>query len=156
MLCLCYVMFSVCLFLSRASLPSLQFTRPPAHTWSRSFILGALIRYFFFVANFLFYQAVQTLLKVDALNATGQATGPVTVGGPQDPTPAMALIRQDLSMLGEEEEDSLDRQQTMLSDEDGFFDSLAEVKEQYEFPINDSTCVKGKLRENVNFYSTKL
>ena len=41
----------------------------------------------------------------------------------------MALIRQDHSMLGEEEEDSLDRQQTMLSDQDGFFDSLAEVKE---------------------------
>ena len=98
---------------------------------------------------------MQTLLKVDALNATGQATGPLTVGGPlgptQDPTPAMALIHQDHSMLGEEE-DSLDRQQTMLSDQDGFFDSLAQVKEQYEFPINDSTCVKGKLRENVNFY----
>lgn len=74
---------------------------------------------------------MQTLLKVDALNATGQATGPVTVGGPlgptQDPTPAMALIRQDHSMLGEEEEDSLDRQQTMLSDQDGFFDSLAQI-----------------------------
>ena len=96
------------------------------------------------------------MLKVDVLNATGQATGPVTVGGPldptQDPTPAMTLIRQDHSMLGEEEEDSLDRQQAMLSDQDGFFDSLAQVKEQYEFPINDSTRVKGKLREIVNFY----
>ena len=104
----------------------------------------------------MFYQAAQTLLKVDSSNATGQVTGPVTVGGPlgpiQDPTSAMALIRQDHSMLGEGEEDSLDRQQTMLSDQDEFFDSLAEVKEQYEFPINDSTCGKGKLRENVNFY----
>ena len=74
-------MFSVCLFLSRASLPSLlRVFNLPAHPP----IFSPAV--FFFVTNFLFYQAVQTLLKVDALNATGQATGPVTVGGPLGPT----------------------------------------------------------------------
>ena len=55
------------------------------------------------------------LSQADALSASGQGTGPGTVVSADHTPAAMALIRQDRSILGEEEEDKR-RQQVLLSD----------------------------------------
>lgn len=107
----------------------------------------------------MFCQAVQDLLshQADALSAPGQGTGPGTAVSAVHTPAAMALIRQDRSILGEEKEDR-ERQQVLLSDNqdnDLFVDRLVEVKECYEFGSSDKIVnVKGKLRENVSFYQS--
>ena len=107
----------------------------------------------------MFCQAVKGLLshQADALSAPGQGTGPGTALSAVHTPAAMALIRQDRSILGEEKEDR-ERQQVLLSDDrdnDLFVDRLVEVKECYEFGSRDKIVnVKGNLRENVSFYQS--
>ena len=92
----------------------------------------------------MFCQAVQGLLshQADALSAPGQGTGPGTALSAVHTPAAMALIRQDRSILGEEKEDR-ERQQVLLSDDrdnDLFVDRLVEVKECYEFGFPRQDC----------------
>ena len=73
----------------------------------------------------------QKQLARTSLSASGQVTGPVIAVSADHTAAAMALIRQDRSILGEEKEDR-ERQQVILSDnqdKDLFVDSLVEVKE---------------------------
>ena len=111
-----------------------------------------------FVFALIFCQALEGLLsQADALSASGQDTGPGTVVSADHTPAAMALVRQDRSILGEEKEDR-ERQQVLLShnqDKALFVDSLVEVKEYYEFGFSDRiVIVKGKLREIVSFYQS--
>ena len=79
------------------------------------------------------------LSQADALSASGQDTGPGNAVSADHTPAAMALIRQDRSILGEEKEDR-GRQQVLLSDnqnKDLFVDSLVEVKEYSEFGTSD-------------------
>ena len=104
----------------------------------------------------MFCQTVQGLLsKPDALTASEQDTRPGTAVSADHAPVAMALIRQDRSILGDEKADR-ERQQVLLSDNQDknlFVDNLVEVKEYYEFGSNDKIVnVKGKLREKVSFY----
>ena len=81
--------------------------------------------------------------QADALSASGQGTGPETAVSADHAPAAMAFIRQDCSILGEDRE----RQQVLLSDNqdnDLFVDSLVESKECYEFGSSDK-------RDNVIF-----
>ena len=93
------------------------------------------------------------LCQADSLSASGQGTGTETAVSADYTPAAMALIRQDRSILREEED--RERQQVLLSvnqDNDLFVDSLDEVKECYEFGSSDKIVnVKGKLRDNVSF-----
>ena len=104
----------------------------------------------------MFCQAVQGLLshQADALSAPGQGTGPGTALSAVHTPAAMALIRQDRSILGEEKEDR-ERQQVLLSDDrdnDLFVDRLVEVKECYEFGSRDKIVnVKGNLGRTLVF-----
>lgn len=96
------------------------------------------------------------LSQADALSGSGRGTGPRTAVLANRTPAAMALIRRDSSILGEEED--RDRQQVLLSDrqdKDLFVDGLVEVKECCEFGSSDKIVnVKGKLREKVSFYQS--